>query len=300
MKQCYVRHRFSDASMRIVEQANEIVDSYQIQGFDLTLRQLYYQFVSRGLIPNRETEYHKLGCIINDARLAGLIDWEAIIDRTRTSRGNTHWTSPSEILDAVALQFKLDTRSTQPNYIEVWVEKDALIGVLELVCKELDIPYFSCRGYVSQSSMWEAAQRFITQEDAGRETHLIHLGDHDPSGVDMSRDIQDRLSMFTSTCEVTRIALTMKQVRKYSPPPNPAKLTDSRCGGYIELYGEESWELDALDPTVITTLIRGHVETLTDEDLRDDIIEKQDLNKDQLRHLSTNWTKVEKWLKNKV
>jgi hypothetical protein len=84
----------------------------------------------------------------------------------------------------------LDTRRNQEYYIEVWIEKDALLGILETICKKLDVPYFSCRGYVSQSSMWEAAQRFREND---REGILLHLGDHDPSGIDMSRDIQERL-----------------------------------------------------------------------------------------------------------
>jgi len=289
----YKGFNFRPKSLEIIEQANSIIAEYDAQGYELTLRQLYYQFVARGIIPNSDREYKKLGSVINDGRLAGLIDWEAITDRTRMSRGNQHWDSPQQIVTAIGKQFKINTRADQDCYIEVWVEKDALIGVLERICTQLDVPYFSCRGYVSQSSMWEAAQRFIEQEENNKETHLIHLGD-DPSGIDMSRDIQARLTLFESSCEVERIALTMEQVKKFRPPPNPAKLTDSRCNGYIDEYGDKSWELDALDPRKITSLIENEVEHFTDEDKRIALIAEQDDHRSDILWAAENWNKLTK------
>jgi hypothetical protein len=91
---------FSKKSVLKIEQANKIIAEYQAQGFDLTLRQLYYQFVARGIIPNNDKEYKKLGDVISNARLAGLIDWESITDRTRFLRDHPHWESPSNILNA--------------------------------------------------------------------------------------------------------------------------------------------------------------------------------------------------------
>ena len=265
----------------------------------MTLRQLYYQFVARDIIPNSDREYKRLGSVINDARLAGMIDWEDIVDRTRPSRGNTHWDSPQEIITAIGKQFQLNTRSDQDCYIEVWVEKDALIGVLEKVCEDIDVPYFSCRGYVSQSAMWQAAQRFIEQEENGKETYLIHLGDHDPSGIDMTRDIQARLRLFESSCSVERIALIMEQIEEYNPPPNPAKLTDSRCQGYVDEYGNESWELDALDPRTITNLIEDAVAGYTDEDKRIALFVEQDNHRDNILAVAMKWDSVVKRLKKK-
>ncbi|KKL20583.1 hypothetical protein LCGC14_2454000, partial [marine sediment metagenome] len=256
MKRAYIDKRFQVKTQKIIETANEIIDEYEADGYDLTLRQLYYQFVSRDIIPNKQSEYNKLGTAINNGRLAGLIDWNSIIDRTRKHQENGHWDSPSDILNDSADQYAIDTRADQNDYLEVWVEKDALVGVIERACEPLDIGYLSCRGYVSQSAMWRAAMRFKRQEQGGKDcTVLLHLGDHDPSGIDMTRDIQDRLYMFGSRVAVRRIALDMKQVEKYSPPPNPAKTTDSRYAAYRDEYGDDSWELDALDPRVITELI---------------------------------------------
>ncbi len=141
-KICYVEHRFGAKALLTIKKANEILEEYTKQGFDLTLRQLYYQFVSRAIIPNNQREYKNLGGIINDARLAGLIDWDHIVDRTRNIRGNTHWSNPSSIISACASQFMIDKWADQPYRVEVWIEKDALIGVIERVCRMLDISYF--------------------------------------------------------------------------------------------------------------------------------------------------------------
>jgi hypothetical protein len=105
--------------------------------------------------------------------------------------------------------------------------------------------------------MWVAAQRMIRRR--GQPTTVLHLGDHDPSGVDMSRDIEDRLSLFGAPVRFKRIALNMAQVEEHQPPPNPAKLTDSRSGPYVAEFGDESWELDALSPTVLAGLIEGEI-----------------------------------------
>lgn len=126
----YIERKFGKRSLEIIEIANQIIEEYQEAGFDLTLRQLYYQFVSRDIIPNRQAEYSKLGNVINDARLAGLIDWEVIVDRTRNVRYNSHWEKPSEIIDSAARQYQIDKRSTQDIYLEVWIEKDALSGII--------------------------------------------------------------------------------------------------------------------------------------------------------------------------
>ncbi len=263
-KIAYKEITFREASLRTIQLVNEVIDEYQSMGYDLTLRQLYYQLVAKGYIENSDKSYKRVGELINNARLAGLIDWYAITDRTRNMRSRSHWDSPGEIIRSAINQYFIDLREDQPYYIEVWVEKEALVEVVGKACHDLDVPYFACRGYVSQSEMWAAAQRLKFMERYREGSVILHLGDHDPSGVDMTRDIQERLAMFGAETEVKRIALTYEQIQYYGPPPNPAKITDSRCKSYIEKYGNESWELDALKPTVIHDLITEHVEALTD------------------------------------
>lgn len=284
----YKTTNFRQQTLEIIDTANNIIEEYQAEGYDLTLRQLYYQFVARDIIPNSDKEYGKLGNVINNARLSGLLDWDAIIDRTRSVKNDWHWDSPEEIIENSADTYHIDTRATQEHYLEVWVEKDALVGVLEKVCRRLGVPYLSCRGYVSQSAMWRAARRLVEKEQE-QETIILHLGDHDPSGIDMTRDIQERLEMFQSNVDVKRIALNMNQVEQYNPPPNPAKVTDSRFQGYMAEYGEESWELDALDPRTITKLIEKAVNGYTDKGQRQVLIDRQEEDRDKLRQLAENW-----------
>lgn len=295
-KIAYIERTFSAGSHALIDKANAIITEYQAQGFDLTLRQLYYQFVARGFIANKQTEYKRLGSVINDARLAGLIDWNAIEDRTRNLRAVSHWDTPADIIASAAASFRVDKWAKQDVRPEVWIEKDALTGVIEGVCRELDVPYFSCRGYTSQSEMWSAAMRFRAYAIAGQDSHIFHFGDHDPSGMDMSRDIEDRIRLFLGSrsgqFEFTRLALLNDQIEQYDPPPNPAKLTDSRAEGYIREYGDESWELDALEPSVIADLIRDAIEPLKDQEVWNETVDEEESDRKRLELASENWPDV--------
>jgi len=247
-----------------------------------------------------------VGSIVNDGRLAGLIDWDALEDRTRNVRSISHWESPEQIIELVAEQYAIDKWETQDIRPEVWIEKDALVGVIERICNELDISYFSCRGYTSQSEMWGAAQRFIRNARNGQRTHIIHLGDHDPSGIDMSRDIEDRIRMFmahhighATHLEFTRIALNRDQINQYQPPPNPAKSTDSRFQGYMNEHGDESWELDALEPQVLASLVRVKVDEIRDDYLYEKQQNQESREKEQLGKVSNNWDAVAEFVENR-
>ncbi len=296
MKGCiaYKNITFRKATRVIIGTAHEIIEEYSDAGYDLTLRQLYYQFVARDIIPNTEREYKKLGSIINNARLAGYISWDAIVDRTRQEQGDSHWEDPGEVLQTVAEQFTIDTRETQPVYMEVWVEKDALIGVLEGICDSLDVTYMSCRGYISQSAMWRAALRFNTQEEAGKDVVLLYLGDHDPSGINMGHDIQNRFEIFETETMVQRIALTDEQIDEHSPPPNPAKVTDSRYAAYQKKHGDQSWELDALKPQVLTKIIHKAVNEHTDKKLLKVRQDAQYGYRAILQNIADNWKNCQK------
>ncbi|MDO7785786.1 hypothetical protein [Desulforamulus aquiferis] len=292
MKICYQEKNFRQDRIVLINRVNRIIEEYHSKGYDLTLRQVYYQLVARDVIPNNERSYKNLGNLISDGRMAGLIDWNAIIDRTRNLRKNNHWSSPAEIIEACANQFAYNKWEEQDNYVEVWVEKDALVGVVGQICGRLDVPFFSCRGYVSQSEMWGAAQRLERLgEDKG--IVIIHLGDHDPSGKDMSRDIVDRLNTFGVYPKFMRIALNIDQIEKYNPPPNPTKLTDSRCHGYIREFGHECWELDALKPEIIEELIRETVLQYCDLSLFEKSKERENESKKLLKKVSASWSEIQ-------
>lgn len=289
----YVEKRFNSKARNTIQQANEIIAEYDLAGFVLTLRQLYYQFVARDLIPNTMKSYKNLGATINDARLAGLIDWNAIEDRTRSLRSRSHWDDPAGVIESAAHGYGLDLWEGQDRRVEVWIEKDALIGVVERVCIELDVPHFSCRGYTSQSELWRAAMRHIKY---GVPVVVVHLGDHDPSGRDMTRDIEERLQLFGADSTIQRIALNIDQVKRWKLPPNPAKITDSRFAAYAAEFGESSWELDALDPTKIEKMIRDRILKLMDKELFDARLSDQENDRAVLTKCSDHWDEVRKRL----
>lgn len=296
-KICYVPKNFSAGSLELIDQANWIIDEYLAAGYQLTLRQLYYQFVARDIIANRQTEYKRLGGIINDARMAGLIDWNAIEDRTRNVRELAHWDDVPDILESVSQQFRINLWERQSYRVEVWIEKDALVGVIDRVCRQFDVPYFACRGYSSQSEQWAAAQRFIRYIEDGQQPVILHLGDHDPSGIDMTRDNYDRLNLFVQHevdgyVDVRRLALNYDQVEEYGPPPNPAKLTDSRARNYIANYGKDSWELDALDPPVINALIEDSIRNLIDPDEWEEDKDIIQTGREQLKKAADRWDEI--------
>jgi hypothetical protein len=286
---------FRSDSLKVIQQANTIIGAYQAQGLDLTLRQLYYQFVARGLLANTLRNYQRLASIVDDGRLAGLIDWNTIVDRTRETHTIGSWTGPGAIVQACADQFRVDMWEGQEFRPEVWIEKDALVGVIESVCDEFSVPHLACRGYTSQSEMWRAAQRLLGYRKRGQTPIILHFGDHDPSGIDMTRDIDDRLAMFMrgNNPEIRRLALNMNQVRQYNPPPNPAKSTDSRFAAYLREHGDESWELDALDPTVLQALIRDEIDGLIERDAWDERQGEQDSHRENLTAVAERWTKIE-------
>lgn len=264
-KVCYVEKRFSQTSLKIIAKANEIIEEFEAQGYSLTLRQLFYQFVARDIIPNTNRSYKNLGGIINDARLAGLIDWNHITDRTRFVRKNSHWKTPGGVIQSAAEGYRIDMWARQDYRPQVWIEKDALVGVIADVCAALDVPYLSCRGYTSQSEMWGSSQRIEQAVKQDQIPVVFHLGDHDPSGKDMTRDIDDRLKIFMGGCRIERLALNMDQVEEFKPPPNPTKVADTRSTVYIAEFGNNSWELDALEPKIIANLVRDAVTRLVDK-----------------------------------
>lgn len=324
-KKFFEPSKLSSESLVLVNQMLGILESYREQGYDLSLRQLYYQLVARNIVPNTEPSYKRVGSVLSDARMCGYVDWDMIVDRGRETTQNSHWSSIGDILDACAGSFRYSLWDDQPWHVEIMVEKQALEGVLEPVCQELDIPFTANKGYSSSSAMYECGKRLNRKLEAGKNICVFYLGDHDPSGIDMTRDVEERLKLFSeylfyqpkcndqtdpewdkaySTMSaklfkrfrnesytnqefmVQRIALNMDQVREFDPPPNPAKLTDTRSNSYISLYGEESWELDALEPSVLADLVETHVIALRDEDLWDAADAKQDSARETLRELA--------------
>jgi len=321
MRQTFKSINFKPDVLKTIATADRIITNYQQQGYRLTLRQLYYQFVSQNLITNEEKSYKRLASIISDGRLAGLLDWDGIEDRGREPSIPLQFNNLQHRIDSALNNYRLPRWDGQPCYCELWVEKQALAGVLAPLAKEFHVTLSVNKGYSSQSAMYDAAQRFregmgaqgepvifdpdyhqcTREEFVGtasqeieheREGHLFYLGDHDPSGEDMVRDIRDRMDMFgVPNLNVTKIALTTAQVRQYNPPPNPAKITDPRAKNYIAQHGNSSWEVDALPPNVLVRLIRAAFKSVIDKPTMDAVIAREEADKAALLKATEKVTK---------
>jgi len=299
MKEAFRTKRFNAEQATIIDHLNDIIGRFNRQGVPRsTLRSVYYQFIAHDLFPdtwidpvynqkqglapdtkNTVKNYKKLGDIVSDARLAGLVDWEAIVDLERKVMHPQEFTGLDNFVRRLLPAYRLPRWEGQDNYVEVWVEKNGMTVSIEDVTDEYHVPLVANKGYGSMTNLYEGSKRFIDAGDEGKDCHILYLGDHDPSGLDMDNDIAKRMEMFGATVSVHRIALTSRQVEEYQPPPNPAKLTDSRAKDYIEKFGTESWEVNALDPSVINDFIKERLDQLIDRDLMDAVIEEEEADK---------------------
>lgn len=269
---------FDDKAIRgakqvLIVQAQRMIAEYRERGFTLTLRQLFYQFVARELLLNEQKGYSRLGEAVTDGRRHGLIPWDAIEDRTRhrtplREGSNTDFDGIMEGgLGSVGEGYSENLWESQRYRPEVWVEKDALIDVVARGCTH-GVTCFSTRGSCSEPLMYFAAKHFASVLERGFISVVLHLADHDPTGKQMTDDIEKRLRKFTrgGGVEVRRIGLTEEQALAHRLPPNIVKDSDSRSAAYKEEHGRDCWELDALDPEVIIRLVRNELGKVIDEE----------------------------------
>lgn len=286
--------RLSKLNKKRLDIINEIIREYQRDGYVLTLRQLYYQLVTRDIIPNQQAEYSKLSMLLKEGRMGGIVDWSAIEDRLRQPQKTPSWDSPQDILEACASQYKRDHMDGQSEYLEVWVEKDALSGVLQRATNKYHVPIMVNRGYSSISAMFDAFQRFKENgHDKDRSVTVLYLGDYDPSGLDMIRDIRERILDFAYVSigldfefNIKPIALTREQIDTYNPPPNPAKVTDPRAKDFIMNHGNTSWEVDALRPDVLHKLVEDSILSYIDMEMYNKVLEVEEAEKILLQKLT--------------
>lgn len=303
--------RFKSKSRALIQPIAEILEKYQTLGYDLTVRQIHYQLVSKNIIKNTFENYKMLVSLLTDARMAGALDWGVIVDRNRNATRWRTWSTIPSFLESMAHQFNVDKWADQDKYVEVMVEKDALSGIIEPVCGPLGVAFTANKGYSSASAFYEAGKRFRRQAELGKELHLLYLGDHDPSGIDMTRDVGYRISLLGGDpigkmlgdearpldIRVTRLALNIEQVRQFNPPENFAKGADSRSPAYISQFGDKCWELDAVEPTTLAELVKSSVVKLRDEAKWILAVERENALIDTIKKFAEsfgNWEKRQK------
>lgn len=280
---------------KVFKQIDGIVDEYVMMGIKLTNRQLYYQLVGRDYIPNADEVYKRICTFLTNSRYGGLIDWEAIEDKDRIPEKHSEWDNVSSLVDSAIHSYRLPRWKDQEYYIELYCEKKAGISVLQPIANKWHIYFGFNKGYSSASAMYDLAKRIEEQLENEKRIVILYFGDHDASGLDMVRDITDRITEFLTKgphgfsedyvedmLEIFPVALTMEQIKKYGPPPNPAKITDPRAKKYIEEFGKVSWELDSLNALELRKIAEKSVLKYLDKEKYDAWINREKKEKQAL------------------
>jgi len=237
------------ATKELLDCCRAVLADYEQQ---ITVRQLYYRLVAGQVIPNTWRDYKRLGGFLTRWRKEGELDPNAFVDLTRKPNKAQIWPDLASFLEAVRNSYRRDPWQTQDGRPEVWLEKEALVTVIDPVCREWGVTLQVCRGYPSVSCLYAAAQRTA---------RILYFGDFDPSGQDIPRNIRHELEeTWGAEVSLDLIALTPEQIAEHNLPPAPAKATDSRTPRFVAQHGVDTVELDALPPDVLSALVRGAIE----------------------------------------
>ncbi len=261
----------------IIPKVKELLGSYSYRP---TLRQIFYRLVASLLISNTEPTYKSLSRATVDAREEAIIDPLAFQDRVRThTNGDYGFDSPDDFVEYMLDQLRESpdqyTRpmwTTQQTMPIIWLEKDALFTPITTIASRYRVKTYAARGYSSFTSVYEAAQDIIKE---AMPIKVLQLTDFDPSGEDMVRDLEDRLTRYgASDIELTKIALTSDQVKTLGLPPMPAKKSDPRYDRFAASYGDQVVELDAIPPDELERIVSTAIEELIDQHAWNAEIEK--------------------------
>jgi hypothetical protein len=252
-----------------------------------TVRQAYYQATVQGVIRKTDAGYRRVVELLVELRIAGAIPWGQLVDNTRYMRKPVSHHSLLDAADRWARTYRRDLLTARDQNVEVWLEKDALSGVIEPVTVEYDVPLMCCRGYPSLTYVHDAAERIAAHAEVGNATTVYYLGDHDPSGRDIDRNLEARLRQFAPEVELSfaRIAVTAEQILAWSLPSRPTKTTDSRARG----FDGDSVELDAIHPADLRDLVRRHVLRHVDQDELERLREIEEAERSSLREFAATF-----------
>lgn len=251
----------------------------------MTIRQIYYQLVSRHIIPNNLNAYKNYDRIITRAREEDLIDSYKISDTSKPVLIWKSWDSLADYLDSVKYGYNKTKWTEQEQYVEIWLEKDALRGVFENTVSRYDVPLVIGRGYQSHTNLVRAKDRIRERMDEGKSVHIVYFGDFDPTGLDIPRQIKDKLESMGLEFDFHRVAITPEQIAQYQIPPIPTKKSDSRAGKFIKEHGDQAVELDALNPKVLQELLENSIKAYLDEDLFEETLAKENKDEEKLREI---------------
>lgn len=238
----------------------------------MTVRQVYYQLVSRQVIENSRSQYQAVSKLLVDARRDSTIPWEWVEDRLRRPREVQMWDNLGDFAETARRAYRRDVWDTQPGYLEVWLEKDALSGIFEDLLRPYGVTLNVGRGFDGWDSIHNAAVRY----DSGTDVTVLYFGDFDPSGEDMVRSLRERLAELGAEPEIVKCALTFDDIQLHNLPPDFTKATDTRSAAFVKRWGDVAVELDALPVDVLQARLEDEVRSRLDLDAWQAVLDQEE------------------------
>jgi Uncharacterized conserved protein len=265
----YDKNELIENSKKIMNDSND----------KLTLRALFYKLVGINILENKKTDYQILSRVINNARWEHILNFDCIEDRIRTKIFPSFFDDVEDLIRVAVESYNIDIWKDQPNYIELLVEKDTLVSLFENIVYEYKINLSVTKGYNSLTEIYLLYKRLEEKKDLNKDVYILYVGDLDPSGLDMDRDIRARLKALGLLPFFERIALNIEDVKKYKLLPNRIKKKDPRSNNYKY---NDCWEIDALDTSILKKKLVSKIELLIDHKKWNKSLEKQKNNKNDL------------------
>jgi hypothetical protein len=228
-----------------------------------TVRQVFYQLVTRGIIEKSEAEYQTTVIrLLTEMRLNGQVKWEWITDTSRSAKITQTFESISDALAETAKFYRRSALRNCPDYIEIWCEKDALSGIMWDVASDYDVPIVSSKGLPSLTLVYSSFLNIYRAHRAGKKSYLYQFGDHDPTGVIIPQSLESRLN---ELCEkhncpkpiIERVALIERQILDHQLPTRPTKREGNK---HAHSFVGDSVELDALPSSELRNPVRECIE----------------------------------------
>jgi len=284
--------RFQQKTLELISKAKLALEQHR-PWWPLTLRQIYYRLVAWGVIDNSDPSYKRLSTVLVDARMEGLIEWEAMEDRSRRILEPNGWEGVESYVEAERAHFlrryRRDLMQEQLVAVEVWVEKDALSHLVYQVASRYCARVVVARGFASASYLNQARERILANAENGQDTTILYFGDLDPSGWEMPLDIQNRLEEMGvgESVKVKRCALNLDHVNQFKLSHNPDQLKpgDPNAQKFVAQFGLMAVELDALSPEDLQRLVQESIEQEIDMGVYRAALEEERADREKLGEL---------------